>query len=340
MSTNGSSTDVGSTATSVGDFTALLLDINSTYADDYPHNWTQSTVTISGLPSATTGRLAFRYFVENGGPSGTRSDYIGIDTMTYVCPSPTPSPTPVLGNYPAASLPLSTDTTVTPDASPANTTSINVFISTNFKGRLEGYPATGVVRITDAHPAGAYPVTVRAFTSGGASVTKAFTLTVTTPATCYPVSFAAGTNFAAGGYPVSVAVGDFNGDGKQDLATANHDSPGSVSILLGDGAGGFGPATNFSVGNGPTSVTVGDFNGDGNQDLAIANDITNDVSILLGDGAEGFGPATNFGAGTTPASVAVGDFNGDGKQDIVVANLGSNNVSILLGDGAAVSVQR
>src|SRR2546428_683549 len=51
--------------------------------------------------------------------------------------------TPTLGNYPATSMPLSTDTTVTPDAAPTNTTSINVSTSTNFKGKLEGYPATG-----------------------------------------------------------------------------------------------------------------------------------------------------------------------------------------------------
>src|SRR5438876_4631624 len=74
--------------------------------------------------------------------------------------------TPILGNYPDTSLPLSTNTTITPDAAPSNTTRINVSTSTNFKGKLEGYPATGVVRVTDAHPAGTYTVTVRAFDAG------------------------------------------------------------------------------------------------------------------------------------------------------------------------------
>src|SRR2546430_11318010 len=131
---------------------------------------------------------------------------------------------PILGNYPNTSLPLSTDTTVTPDAAPANTTSINVSCSTNFKGKLEGYPATGVVRVTDAHPAGTYTVTVRAFDSGGSSATKTFTLMVITPATCALASFAAASNFGTGSVPLSVAVGDFNGDGNQDLATANFNS--------------------------------------------------------------------------------------------------------------------
>jgi len=131
---------------------------------------------------------------------------------------------PTLGNYPDTSIPLSTDTTVTPDAPPTNTTSINVSTSTNFKGKLDGDPATGVVRVTNAHPAGTYTVTVTAFNGGAATATKTFRLRVTTPVTCTPVSFAAATNFGAGTNPMSVAVGDFNGDGKQDLAIANTDS--------------------------------------------------------------------------------------------------------------------
>ena len=203
---------------------------------------------------------------------------------------------PTLGNYPDTSIPLSTDTTVTPDAAPTNTTSINVSTSTNFKGKLEGDPTTGVVRVTDAHPAGTYTVTVKAFNGAGATTTKTFTLTVTTPATCNPVSFAAAANFGAGTNPFSVAVGDFNGDGKQDLAVANEGS-NNVSILLGDGAGSFSAATNFGVGTNPFSVAVGDFNGDGKQDLAVANNGSDNVSILLGNGAGSFSAATNFGVG-------------------------------------------
>src|SRR2546430_5833548 len=109
--------------------------------------------------------------------------------------------TPSLGNYPNVSLPLSTDTTVTPDAPPTNTTRINVSTSTNFKGKLEGYPATGVVRVTDAHPAGAYTVTVRAFGVNGTSTTKTFALVVTTPATCTPLSFATAATSSVGAAP-------------------------------------------------------------------------------------------------------------------------------------------
>src|SRR5256712_5051391 len=71
MSTNGLSTNVGTTATDVGDFTKLLLDINPTYTlIGYPSAWTQFTVTVSGAGASAVGRLAFRYFVENGGLVG------------------------------------------------------------------------------------------------------------------------------------------------------------------------------------------------------------------------------------------------------------------------------
>lgn len=94
MSLNGNSTNVGSTATSVGDFTILLLDINPTYQQGvYLNQWVQYTVTLSGISSPTSGRLAFRYFVENGGPSGSNSDYIGIDTAAY---TPVPEPATLL----------------------------------------------------------------------------------------------------------------------------------------------------------------------------------------------------------------------------------------------------
>lgn len=94
LGTNGASTNVGALATDVGDFGTLLLDINPTYlatgAGSYPDIYTQFDATISGLGAPTTGRVAFRYFVENGGPAGANSDYIGVDTLTITAvPEPT-----------------------------------------------------------------------------------------------------------------------------------------------------------------------------------------------------------------------------------------------------------
>jgi hypothetical protein len=129
-----------------------------------------------------------------------------------------------------------------------------------------------------------------------------------------------------------VAVGDFNGDGKPDLAVANSSS-NNVGVLLGNGDGTFQAAVHYAVGSGPRSVAVGDFNGDGKPDLAVANSDfisgIGSISVLLGNGDGTFQAAVNYAAGSRPASVAVGDFNGDGRPDLAVANLG-NNVTILL----------
>src|SRR6185295_17812658 len=112
--------------------------------------------------------------------------------------------------------------------------------------------------------------------------------------------------------PLSTTVGDFNGDGKQDIASANRNTS-NVSVRLGDGAGGFGGKTDFDTGTQPQSLTVGDFNGDGRADIATANSPSNTVSVLPGDGAGGFGAKTDFPVGANPFSLATGDFNGDGR---------------------------
>ena len=100
---------------------------------------------------------------------------------------------------------------------------------------------------------------------------------------------ATGSPFAVGTSPYLVVVGDFNGDGIQDLAMANGGS-NNVTVLLGNGSGGFTAAAGspFAVGSWPVSLAVGDFNGDGIQDLAIANFGGNNVTVLLGNGSGGF----------------------------------------------------
>src|SRR5689334_4835000 len=98
--------------------------------------------------------------------------------------------------------------------------------------------------------------------------------------------------------PVYMAVGDFNGDGKPDLAVANYGAPGfpgnNVSILLGNGNGTFQTAVSYLVGTLPDSVVTADFNGDGHLDLAVANYNSNNLSILLGNGNGTFQPAVAY----------------------------------------------
>ncbi|MDQ6787897.1 MAG: FG-GAP-like repeat-containing protein [Acidobacteriota bacterium] len=294
------------------------------------YNGTGTSVTVTGLTAGTT--YYFRVYEYNG--SGATTVYNTTITTNNPNSVTTSAPTPTLGAYPNATVALSGDVTVTPSAAPTNTTSINVSTDSNFKGTFAANPTTGVIMITDAHPAGTYTVTVRAFNSAGAATTQTFTLTVTSGAACGgAAAFTNATDVVVGTNPQSVAIGDFNNDGKQDLAVVNFSS-NNVSIRLGDGAGGFSAATDVGVVSGSTSVAIGDFNNDGKQDLAVTNYGSNTISIRLGDGAGGFSAATDVVVGTNPRLVAIGDFNNDGKQDLAVTNIDSNNVSIRLGDGA------
>jgi hypothetical protein len=165
-----------------------------------------------------------------------------------------------------------------------------------------------------------------------------------------------------------VAVGDFNGDGKQDIAVANSDT-NTVSVLLnnGDSASnpqrGFGinaapigdipqdysngPNTEYTVGKNPGSLVVGDFNGDGNPDLALVNAGDNTLSVLLGNGSGGFSAPTTIsipGSGEISAIVVGGfihDFNHPSKQDLAVVSAIANApgfVSILEDNGNGLPV--
>jgi len=135
------------------------------------------------------------------------------------------------------------------------------------------------------------------------------------PAVCY----------AAGTSPSSVTVGDFNGDGKADLAVA--DQLGGVNVLLGNGNGTFQPAVVYTLTSAPQCITVGDFNGDGKTDLAVADQ--SGVSVLLGNGNGAFGPEVYYGDAYGPCGVTVGDFNADGRPDLAWADYDAGTVRTL-----------
>src|SRR6266704_1705840 len=90
------------------------------------------------------------------------------------------------------------------------------------------------------------------------------------PATAQGFSVGVRLDFATGTNPIAVAIEDLNGDGRPDLAVVNFFSS-TVSVLLGNGAGGFGAKTDFATGANPRSVAIGDLSGDGKPDLAAAN---------------------------------------------------------------------
>jgi uncharacterized protein (TIGR03437 family) len=177
--------------------------------------------------------------------------------------------------------------------------------------------------------------TLRAYSGGDATSGGISSAPLAETVMALPASgMETGVNYPAGAGALSVAEGDFNGDGVADLAIG-FDSASNVAVFLGNGGGTFQPAVYYAAGTNPGPVAVSDFNGDGKTDIAVINsDIGgNGLSILLGNGDGTFQPAVGYAAGDSPFSIAIGDFNGDGKTDIAVADSADNGVSVLLGNG-------
>jgi hypothetical protein len=130
----------------------------------------------------------------------------------------------------------------------------------------------------------------------------------------------------------SVAIGDLNGDGAKDLATAN---PGgrSVSILLNRGDGAFAASVTYPIGRQAWDVAIVDLNGDGRNDIVTAN--PNTVSVLRGNGDGTFQDKLEYTTGRPSDNWAlvVGDLNGDGKQDLATANHKRSAVTVLINSG-------
>lgn len=156
-------------------------------------------------------------------------------------------------------------------------------------------------------------------------------------------TFLSDSAFAVGNYPMSIASGDFNGDGITDLVTSNRYS-GDISVLIGNGTAGagdgtFSTAVSYAAGNQNRHVVPADLNGDGALDLLVAASVSHDVTIFFGNESGGTGDGTFqlFGTvspGNGPQYIALEDYDGDGILDMAVANSGSDNLAILTGGGS------
>ncbi|HKX00486.1 MAG TPA: FG-GAP-like repeat-containing protein [Bryobacteraceae bacterium] len=156
-------------------------------------------------------------------------------------------------------------------------------------------------------------------------------------------TFKAGVDINAGSHPVDIVAGDFNGDGKLDLAVLNSGATttgagtGSVSILLGKGDGTFQAAKDLPAGLNPTALAVSDLNSDGKLDLVVAAqaaDLSYVLSAFLGNGDGTFKAATNTPTVFGSHAINIADINLDGRPDLIVAHCcGSTDMTYLLGNG-------
>jgi hypothetical protein len=182
---------------------------------------------------------------------------------------------------------------------------------------------TAAIFASDIATAGTASVTVRNPSPGG-GISNVMFFEISSPTTSVTFSsFVQTLSFTASGNTIT---GDFNGDGKLDLAGFTGDS---VWIALGNGDGTFQTPATFTTGQSGLFLLAADFNNDGKADLAVSNTTNNTVSILLGNGDGTFQNPKTFTAG--PGGVVAADFNGDGKLDLVLPF--GNKISVFLGNG-------
>ncbi len=145
----------------------------------------------------------------------------------------------------------------------------------------------------------------------------------------------------AGTDATSIAAGDFNGDGRSDLATANSTL---LLVFLNRGDRTWDPPLEVAVPAFTRVVAAGDVSGDGASDLLAANGVDDKVFVILANVETGagvtFADAVEHLVGERPTAVRAEDLDGDGHGDLVVANRDTNDLSILRnqGDGTFVSV--
>ncbi len=146
-------------------------------------------------------------------------------------------------------------------------------------------------------------------------------------------TFNAPVNFITGPSPISIEVGDFNNDNRRDLAIANFGGffSGSISLLFGNGSGGFTLPATLRTGTQPAFVKAGNLNGDNAQDLVVANFGANNVSVFFGVGDGTFSLSQNLTGSGGPVSVEIANVSGDSNLDLIVANYNGSSLSVFIG---------
>ncbi len=347
LSTAGTSTNVGAGSAAVGDFTTVLLDINPMYdLGVYPSTWTEFTITLSGLAGPTSGRVAFRYFVEMGGPAGDNSDFIGIDTFSYapgMVLTPGDAPVDFNGDGKTDWVVIrntggGTNGQITwfwnINGSAAGTAASrwglgsDEFLSEDFDGDDKDdiacwRPGAATVAAFYILQSATNTVRVEAFgqTADDPSVVDDYNgdnradLAVWRPSngTWYYRTVANGAvTFVPWGVSTDFpAPGDYDGNGSADFAVQRPNAgAGNFWVRLSTGV--VQPVAVFGVSN--DTVVPGDYDGDGKTDIATLRAVGGAINWYWRPSGGGADQQVTFGASATDFAIQ-GDYNGDGRTD-------------------------
>ena len=220
-----------------------------------------------------------------------------------------------------------------------NTSVSGVINAASFAAKVDfasGFTGPNFMSIADLDGDGK-PELINSNDNGKVSVWR----NVSSPGVIDISSFAAKVDFTVGGTPVSVTVGDVDGDGKPDMVFPDATlGANKISILRNitiANSISFAAKVDFATGSTPRSVAIGDVDGDGKPDLVVANSepASTTVSVLRNTTTSGIIDASSFAAkvdfttGLSPFDVTLADLDGDGKLDLAVANQFSNSISLL-----------
>lgn len=290
-------------------------------------NGTNTPVTASTTTSITTS-------VPAGATTGKITVTTAGNTATSATDFTVTSALPAITSFTPASGPIGTSVNII-GTNFSTTLSNNIVYFGATKATVTAATATQLNVIV---PIGATYKSI-SVSVGGLIAYSSKPFIVTFPgATLTECSFAPRQDLTAGSFPLSVESGDFDGDGKADLAVANYESNAlSVFHNTSTGAGtiSFAPKIDLPSGPGANHIAIDDLDGDGKLDLAVVNHGGGDVSIFhnisSAAGSINFAARINFTTGSTPRSVAIDDLDKDGKPDLVIANYGEgvNTISVL-----------
>lgn len=150
------------------------------------------------------------------------------------------------------------------------------------------------------------------------------------------------TIYSVGAYSEAVAVGDINGDSRNDVVVISYIKGGETNglcVFLQNETGTFNSKVIYTASSNPSSVAIGDVNNDGRQDVAVANFSSDNVGIFIQNNTGTLNAQVVYPVGVQPDSIKIGDVNGDGINDVVVSNAMSSYISVLIQSGGVLTPQ-